>query len=184
MGVLCPETRSKLIQSFQFQQVLAIIGLSLAHIGAIMYTLLRTDSFHPAFQELVRSLDQSLAITDGEDHAFYNQFNQLDKIRHVILAYNEETAVGCGALRELEPGKVEVKRMYVSEGMRRKGVAKAVLAELELWAREMGYGACVLETGLRQYEAIQLYQRSGYQVIPNFGPYIGVENSVCFAKSL
>jgi putative acetyltransferase len=59
-----------------------------------------------------------------------------------------------------------------------------VLSELESWAAELGYPKCVLETGKRQPEAIALYEKQGYQRIPNYGQYIGVENSVCFEKVL
>lgn len=149
-----------------------------------MYQIIRTDASHPEFKTLVKFLDQTLAISDGEEHAFYDQFNKIDKIKHAVVAYHENRAVGCGAIREFELGRVEVKRMYVVEHMRGKGVAKAILAELEKWAKELGFHSCILETGLKQPEAIQLYHRSGYQVIENYGPYIGVENSVCFEKAI
>lgn len=149
-----------------------------------MYHIIRTDASHPEFQTLVKFLDQTLAISDGEEHAFYDQFNKIDKIKYAVVAYHEETAVGCGAIREFDPDRVEVKRMYVMEHMRGKGVAKAVLAELENWAKELGFQSCILETGLKQPEAIQLYHKSGYQVIENYGPYIGVANSVCFEKAI
>ncbi len=58
------------------------------------------------------------------------------------------------------------------------------LAELEKWAAELGYNKCVLETGKKQPEAIALYKRSGYKIIPNYGQYIGIENSVCFEKAI
>ena len=63
-------------------------------------------------------------------------------------------------------------------------MASGVLAELEQWARELGMERCILETGLRQPEAIALYERNGYEPIPNYGPYAGVANSRCFAKVL
>ncbi|RZL48076.1 MAG: GNAT family N-acetyltransferase, partial [Pedobacter sp.] len=65
-----------------------------------------------------------------------------------------------------------------------KGVATTVLSALEQWAGELGYKKCVLETGIRQADAISLYQKCGYQSIPNYGQYIGVDNSVCFEKEL
>jgi putative acetyltransferase len=155
----------------------------LVHPASSMYTIIRTDAAHPEFQTLVKYLDQTLAISDGEEHAFYDQFNKIDKIKHAVVAYDDDdTAVGCGAIREFEMGRVEVKRMYVVEQMRGKGVAKAILAELENWAKELGFHSCILETGLKQPEAIQLYHKAGYQIIDNYGPYIGVTNSVCFEK--
>ena len=67
---------------------------------------------------------------------------------------------------------------------RGQGLASQILQELEQWAAESNYSSCVLETGKKQPEAIALYSKSGYAVIPNFGQYAGVENSVCFEKNL
>jgi len=146
--------------------------------------LLRTDSENPDFRELVALLDADLAIRDGAEHSFYAQFNRIDKLREVVVAYEDEKAVGCGAFKEYEPQTAEIKRMYVREDMRGKGIAGKVLNELEGWAKELDFSECILETGLKQPEAIRLYQKSGYQTIPNYGQYAGVENSVCMRKSL
>ena len=99
-------------------------------------------------------------------------------------AYSEEEAVGCGAFKEFSAGEVEIKRMYVLPAHRGQGVARAVLTELERWARELHYAACVLETGRKQPEAIRLYQKSGYVFTPNYGQYVGVANSVCLRKEV
>lgn len=149
-----------------------------------MITLLRTNSDHPDFISLVRLLDADLALRDGAEHSFYSQFNIIAKLKHVVVAYENAQAVGCGAIKEQAPDAMEVKRMYVLPESRKSGVATLVLTELEHWANELGYKACVLETGKRQPEAIGLYKKNGYQIIPNYGQYIGVENSVCFAKQL
>ena len=84
----------------------------------------------------------------------------------------------------MTPKIMEVKRMYTLPGYRGKGYASKILAELENWAAEMSYGKCVLETGKKQPEAIQLYTRNNYTIIPNYGQYAGIENSVCFEKIL
>jgi GNAT superfamily N-acetyltransferase len=149
-----------------------------------MITLRRTDSEDPAFVALVKLLDADLAIRDGEDHAFYAQLNKIDKIRHVVIAYEGDTAMGCGAIREFSPDAMEVKRMFVRPEGRQKGIASIVLGELETWAAEMSYARTVLETGTKQPEAIELYTRRGYARIPNYGHYAGVENSLCFQKFL
>lgn len=146
--------------------------------------IIRTDSDHPDFRTLVALLDQDLAVRDGEDHAFYAQFNKVDKIKHVVVAYLETQAIGCGAIRAYSPDTIEVKRMFVLPECRGKGIAGAVLAELEAWAAELGFLRCILETGQMQPEAIRLYQKSGYALIPNYGQYAGVENSVCMEKML
>ncbi|MBD3749401.1 MAG: GNAT family N-acetyltransferase [Sphingobacteriales bacterium] len=148
-----------------------------------MITLLRTNSKNSDFIELVKLLDADLAIRDGaEDHAFYAQFNKIDLIQHVIVASQNESALGCGAFKFFDADTAEIKRMYVKPEHRGKGIAFQVLVALEFWAKEVGFKKCILETGYQQPEAIALYKKSGYQIIPNYGQYAGVENSVCFAK--
>jgi putative acetyltransferase len=149
-----------------------------------MYTLKRTNSDNPDFQELVKELDKDLAVRDGDDHAFYAQFNKIDMIRHAVVAYEHETAIGCGAIKPYDERSAEVKRMFVPPAFRGKAIASLVLAELESWAKELGFESCVLETGIKQPEAIRLYTKNNYAVIPNYGQYAGVENSVCFEKVL
>ena len=149
-----------------------------------MIKLVRTNSENRDFIELVKFLDADLALVDGKDHAFYSQFNKIDNIRYVIVAYENEKAVGCGAIKEYEKHTMEVKRMYVSPESRKKGIASEILKELEKWAYELSSSKCILETGKRQQEAIGLYQKSGYKLIPNYGQYAEIENSLCFEKIL
>lgn len=147
-----------------------------------MLHLKRTTSKNQDFIALVSALDQDLATRDGKDHAFYHQFNSIDELQHTIVTYSDEKLVGCGAIKEFDSDTMEVKRMYVTPKFRGKGIASRLLSELEQWAAELGYTSCVLETGKRQPEAIALYVKNGYKAIPNYGPYNGVENSVCFRK--
>ncbi len=146
--------------------------------------LKRTDSADPDFIPLVQLLDADLAIRDGDDHDFYHQFNNIDSLRHCIVAYDDGIPVGCGAFKKYGDGLVEIKRMYTLPQSRGKGIAKQILAALEVWAREEGYDHAILETGKAQPEAIALYKKCGYEIIPNYGQYTGVENSLCFKKSL
>ena len=149
-----------------------------------MIEIIRTDSENKDFVELVRHLDADLAKRDGDDHAFYAQFNKIAKLKHVVLAYEDGNALGCGAIRALASGDMEIKRMFVPLESRGKGIATKVLLELENWARELSFTRCVLETGLMQPEAIRLYEKNGYQRIPNYGQYIDMGNRVCFGKDL
>ena len=149
-----------------------------------MIQLIRTDSENADFIALVRHLDAELAERDGEDHAFYAQFNKIDKLNHAVVAYMDGVPLGCGAMKAFDAQTMEVKRMYVLPESRGKGIATQILAALEQWAIELAVGRCVLETGKRQPEAIQLYQKRGYQAIPNYGQYVGVDNSCCFEKKL
>ncbi|HRH41103.1 MAG TPA: GNAT family N-acetyltransferase [Pyrinomonadaceae bacterium] len=147
-----------------------------------MITLKRTNSDDTDFQNLVRELDKELAIRDGAEHAYYAQFNKIDAIKYVVVAYENEVAVGCGAIKSFDGNSMEVKRMFVPLESRGKGIASKVLQELEKWTAELDYAKCVLETGYKQPEAIALYRKNGYSQIPNYGQYIGMDNSICFEK--
>lgn len=177
----CPDLKK--IKVF-FPVIVTGIFFDLYTNGSSMIKLLRTDSSHPDFVLLVKQLDDFLAELDGEEHAFYNSLNKIDKIKHALVVYENDNPVSCGAIREFSPEAMEVKRMYTLPEKRGKGFAMKILTELETWARELNYKKCVLETGKRQPEAIALYNKAGYKVIPNYGKYAGIENSVCFEKEL
>jgi GNAT superfamily N-acetyltransferase len=147
-----------------------------------MINPIRTNSDNADFRELVVLLDEELQIRDGDEHSFYAQFNKVDKIRHVVVAYENEKAVGCGALKKYSEGAAEIKRMFVRPKIRGRGIAGKILTELETWAKELNFSECVLETGLKQPEAVRLYKKSGYEITPNYGQHVGVENSVCMKK--
>jgi GNAT superfamily N-acetyltransferase len=144
--------------------------------------IVRTTSDNDDFRRLVTELDKELAKRDGDEHAFYSQFNKLDTIKHAVVAYVDNEPVGCGAIRPFDETAVEVKRMFVPLERRGKGIATVVLKELEGWAAELSFKRCILETGLKQPEAIALYTGAGYTSIPNYGQYQGMYNSVCFEK--
>lgn len=149
-----------------------------------MPTHLRTDSSNPDFVALVQLLDAELAIRDGDDHAFYHQFNKIYHIRHVVLVVEDGRPVACGAFKEFAPDTVEIKRMFTLPEARGRGIAARILAELEAWAAELSYKKCVLETGINQPEAIALYRKCAYRQIPNYGQYAGVDTSLCFEKRI
>jgi GNAT superfamily N-acetyltransferase len=144
----------------------------------------RTNSENTYFRKLVIELDKDLAIRDGDDHAFYAQFNKIDSIKHVIILRLEDEVVGCGAIKAYDDSTMEVKRMFVSPEFRGQGIASLILKELEKWCVELGAKRCILETGDKQHEAIALYHKNKYQIIPNYGQYAGVETSFCFEKWL
>ncbi len=149
-----------------------------------MINFQRTNSADSGYLELVRLLDAELKLLDGDDHAFFAQYNKSDDIKNVIVCYSGNDAVGCGAFKYLAPGIVEIKRMYVKESLRGKGIASEILKNLEGWAKELDFSECVLETGQKQPEAISLYYKSGYTRIPNYGQYANVVTSVCMKKEL
>lgn len=149
-----------------------------------MIEVVKTNSSNKDFIDLVTKLDEDLAIRDGDEHAFYAQFNSIDTIKHVIVLYLDEKVVACGAIKPFDENAMEVKRMFVPEEFRGNGFATKVLLALEIWAKELNYNVLVLETGLKQPEAIALYKKSGFSIIPNYGQYIGIENSICFKKEI
>ncbi len=149
-----------------------------------MINIVRTNSDNPDFVQLVKLLDADLAKRDGEDHSFYAQFNKIDTLKYVVVAYENEIPRGCGAIKEYGTNTMEIKRMFVSPESRKKGIATRLLSSLEQWASELSCSKCVLETGKRQPEAIALYSKNGYTLIPNYGQYANAENSLCFEKEI
>jgi len=150
----------------------------------ISIRLQRTNATDKDFRKLVNKLDQELAEADGEEHAFYHQYNAIENIDYVLVAYDGESPVGIGAIKPFDNSCMEVKRMYTIPEYRALGIASVILANLEIWAGELGYTHTILETGKRLPNAVALYGKNGYATIPNYGQYAGVENSVCFKKKL
>ncbi|MCQ4035835.1 GNAT family N-acetyltransferase [Kaistella montana] len=145
--------------------------------------LLKTTSENPDFIQLVKMLDEYLAFMDGEDHAFYDQFNKIDLLNHCVVLYEAENPVGCGAIKAYDEESAELKRMFVIPEFRGKGYASKIMETLESWAKDLGFESLILETGIQQTDAIKLYQKT-YQPIENYGPYKGIATSVCFKKVL
>jgi GNAT superfamily N-acetyltransferase len=101
-----------------------------------------------------------------------------------LVARRNGQPVGCGAIRPFEPGVAEIKRMFVVHEARGRGIGRSILENLETFAKNFGYRSVRLETGLKQPEAISLYQSAGYHRAPCYGPYRNNPISVCFEKAL
>ena len=149
-----------------------------------MELIIRTNGNHPEFIKLVSQLDAILRELDGVEHVFYAQFNKIDTLEHVVLLYIDQLAVGCGALKKYSIDTMEIKRMYVLPEYRSLGIATKILSELESWMLSLGNTTSILETGIKQKDAIALYQKNHYIRIPSYSQYKDVENSVCFSKIL
>ena len=149
-----------------------------------MISIVRTNSSNQDFRQLVQFLDKDLVVKDGDQHAFFAQFNKLDHINHVLVASMDNIAIGCGAIKEFDEQTAEVKRMFVLPAFRGRGIAGQLIQELERWAAELSYTNCILETGLKMTDAIRVYQKAGYTITGNYGPYVGVKESVCMKKIL
>ena len=147
-------------------------------------TLKRTTSSNPDFRPLTILLDQELYEKYGDLQSEYERYNQIVDIDTVVIAYRDGIAVGCGCFKQLDDASAELKRMYVKKDERGHGIALAMLSELELWIKELGFPYSILETGTKQHEAVALYQKIGYVIIPNYGQYSGMESSICMRKEL
>ncbi|MBV5311754.1 MAG: GNAT family N-acetyltransferase [Prolixibacteraceae bacterium] len=145
---------------------------------------IRTTSDHPDFRTMVNALDEDLYLRNGDTQKQYEQYNQIDKIKHAIVIYLEGKPVGCGCFKRFDNHTVEMKRMFVLPELRGKQLAARMLQELEKWAAEEGNTTAVLETGRRQVEAQRLYAIAGYSKTENYGQYIGMEDSLCYRKEL
>lgn len=143
--------------------------------------LVRTTSDHPDFKKLVALFDEYLIDIDGEERDFF-AFHNNKFLAHALVCYENDEPVGCGGFKEFDATTAEIKRMFVHPDHRQKGIASLILSEIEAWAKENGYTQFILETSPKLENAIALYKKTGYVIIPNFGQYIGVENSICMKK--
>lgn len=146
--------------------------------------LIRSDSRNHDLQELIHALDAEFVVRYPHQGNMFTQFNLLADNARVVLAYDDVKCIACGAFRPLSETTVEIKRMYTLPEFRNQGIGKKILQELETWARSENFQEAILETGIKQPEAIAAYEKSGYVLIPNFPPYENVNESVCYGKKL
>lgn len=149
-----------------------------------MITFVRTNSEDTDFRKLVEQLDQELYERYGTEQDFFAQFNTLNAIQHVVVAYDDAIPVGCGAFKVYAEDTVEIKRMFVTKALRGHGIAAGLLKTLEQWAFELKYTEAILETGTGQPEAVALYKKTGYTIMENYGQYAGIAESICMRKTL
>ena len=150
-----------------------------------MIHLKRTSPDDPDFACLIALLDEDLWKRYAEAQQFFSTFNKMKLDAKVVVAYDEGEPAGCGCFRVTEDEHtVEMKRMYVMENRRGKGIATSILNELQDWAKQMGKQRAILETGNKQPEAISLYKKLGYQQIDRYEPYVNSEQSICMGKNL
>lgn len=145
-----------------------------------------TDGSSLDFMELCHELDDFLnELVGGEENrAEYILYNQLDDIHNVIVAYDDDIPVGSVSFKKYDDECAEVKRVFVKEEYRNKGIANELMELLENTAREQGYRYLILESGAPLVAAMALYRKIGYKVIPNYGQYREMPNSICMKKEL
>lgn len=145
-----------------------------------------TDGGSDDFMELCHGLDHFLnELVGGEENrAEYIPYNQLDDIQDVIVAYDEEIPVGCASFKKYDDECAEVKRVFIKQEYRGKGISKKLMELIEDIARERGYRYLILESGEPLVAAMALYRKIGYKVIPNYGQYKDMPDSICMKKKL
>ena len=137
----------------------------------------------PAVLELIEQIQGEYVIRyGGPDEAPIDVAEFLPPEGLFLVATVDGKPAGCGGWRALGDGRAEIKRMFTGTAYRNRGVARAVLAELERTAAAAGIDQVVLETGTVQPEAIALYQSSGYVPVDGFGYYAGRPRSLAFGK--
>ena len=150
-------------------------------------TILRADIDSPEARELHALSAQEFAWRYPDDGPNGSPLLRADLAPGrgaLLIARADGRAAGCGALRTLEGTTGELKRMFTRREWRGQGVGRALLRELECVARELGLRRLVLETGIRQPEAIALYERGGFERIPPYGGYADSAISLCLQKDL
>lgn len=146
--------------------------------------IVKVGNTDPDLIALVRQLDADLNARYGQLQGQYDAYNSLQSLDAAFVLYADENPAACGAYKRHDDRTAEIKRVFVDPHFRGKGFARKMMAAIEQSAAQSGYCACVLETGIRQNEAISLYRTSGYEIIPNYGQYAGNGNSVCMKKEL
>ena len=147
---------------------------------------LQSDGGNPDFVELCHELDIFLnELVGGEENrAEYIPYNQLDDIHDVILAYDHNTPIGCAAFKKYDNECAEVKRVFLKPEYRGRGISKKLMAQLENAVKAKGYRYLILESGEPLVAAMALYKKIGYGIIPNYGPYADMPDSICMKKKL
>jgi putative acetyltransferase len=134
---------------------------------------------HPDVTLLVVAAERELSSRYPDEAV-----GSVDPLARFVVAYAMGEPVGCGAITTVAPGVAEVKRMWVRPSHRRGGVARRILGALERRALAEGHDTVILETGVRQPEAIALYEAWGFARIPPYGEYVDNPLSVCFERKL
>ncbi len=150
-------------------------------------TLTRALLDSPAAQALIQALNRELDHRypeEGANHFRLDPEEVAEGRGGFFIAWHSGQPAGCGAVRLLDAATVEVKRMYVCEALRGRGIATRLLARLVAEARQLGATRMVLETGERQFESVALYRRAGFVEIARYGEYVDSPLSLCMGRTL
>jgi predicted DNA-binding protein (MmcQ/YjbR family)/N-acetylglutamate synthase-like GNAT family acetyltransferase len=145
-----------------------------------------TDGEDPDFALLCGKLDLALDEMVGKkfQRSQYNQYNQRDSIHDVIVVYRNGEPIACGAFKMYDEDHAELKRIYTEPSCRGMGLGAELVRRLEAKAKILGYQWCILETGKPLEAACHVYKKAGYQIIPNYGQYVDMPNSICMERRI
>ena len=145
-----------------------------------------TDGENPDFVKLCTRLDSALDEIVGQkfQRSQYDQYNQLDSIHDVIIAYRNGEPVACGAFKMYDEEHAELKRIFTEPAHQNMGLGSEMLRRLEAKAKIKGCRWCILETGNPLEAACHMYRKAGYNVIPNYGQYADMPNSICMGRKI
>lgn len=146
--------------------------------------IVKTTSENSDFISLIKIFDAFLWERYPELKKDYWGNNLIEFNANVILVYLDEKPVASGCFKKYNENTVELKRMFVSPEARGLGLAQLVIKELEKEAIDQGFEVMILETLYKQTEAISLYQKTGFEIVENYEPYVGLLNSICMSKSI
>lgn len=147
------------------------------------YDIRQVSAHHPDSQLLRDELSQTLEqIVGNPGQNSFSNWRDEDPKHIFVVAYDANRPVGCGGIREIEPGIGEIKRMFARPGT--KGVGHAILRILEETAHTFEMNLIRMETRQTNHHAITFYTRCGYEITKPYGRYIGRTDAVCFAKHL
>lgn len=145
-----------------------------------------TDGSDHRFNTLCRELDDYLNfIVGGEkQRSQYIQYNTTDDIHDVILAMEDGELAGAGSFKRYDDSSAEIKRVFIRENYRQKHIAADIMEKLEKEAKEKGFKRLILETGEPLAAAMNLYEKTGFRIVENYGQYKDMKSSICMAKDI
>jgi GNAT superfamily N-acetyltransferase len=136
-------------------------------------------------QYLVERVQEEYVVRyGGRDGAAVEPADFLPPRGTFLVAEVDGVPAACGAWRMHDDGVVEIKRVYVEPAFRRRGLAQLIMSALEESAARAGHRAVLLNTGLRQPEALALYARLGYRDVPGYGIYARSPDARFLGKEL
>ncbi len=145
-----------------------------------------TDGDSADFAMLCGQLDETLErIVSGKfDRSKYAKYNLRDQIHEVLVVYHQGKPIGCGGFKAYDEEHAELKRIYTDPAFHGMGLGEEIVRRLEARAKIQGFGWCILETGEPLEAACHIYHKLGYRVIPNYGQYIDMPESICMQKKI